>query len=74
MRLIRAEELAQMTGLSVRCVRKYLRQGVVPARKLGNEWFMTEDAVREYFGNKRPMVSGKSTRVREGDWNVSEHG
>ena len=53
--LITLQEAAKLSGLSYSHLRRLARQGDIWAKKLGNTWFTTEQAVREYLArNRRP--------------------
>ncbi len=48
--LYSVDDLHEQLGLSKMTVRAYLREGKIRARKLGVKWYVTEEALREYFG------------------------
>lgn len=43
------DDLHEQLGISKMTLRAYLREGRIRGRKLGVQWFVTEDAIREYF-------------------------
>lgn len=47
--LFSVDDLHEQLGLSKMTIRAYLRDGKIRARKLGVQWFVTEEALREYF-------------------------
>lgn len=47
--LYSVDDLHEKLGLSKMTIRAYLREGKIKARKLGVQWYVTEDALREYF-------------------------
>lgn len=47
--LFSVDELHEQLGLSKMTIRAYLREGKIRARKLGVQWYVTEEALREYF-------------------------
>ncbi len=47
--LYSVDDLHQQLGLSKMTIRAYLRGGKIRARKLGVQWYVTEEALREYF-------------------------
>jgi len=49
MKLYDVEDLADMLKLQDRTVRKLLREGTLPGRKLTRKWYVSEDALKEYF-------------------------
>jgi excisionase family DNA binding protein len=55
--LYSVDDLHQQLGLSKLTIRAYLRDGKIRARKLGVKWYVTESALREYFGEDRSTES-----------------
>ncbi len=47
--LFSVDDLHEQLGLSKMTIRAYLRDGKIRARKLGVKWYVTEEALREYF-------------------------
>ena len=47
--LYSVDDLHEKLGLSKMTIRAYLREGKIRARKLGVQWYVTEEALREYF-------------------------
>ncbi|MEL7833151.1 helix-turn-helix domain-containing protein [Fodinibius sp. Rm-B-1B1-1] len=47
--LYSVDDLHEQLGLSKMTIRAYLREGKIRARKLGVKWYVTEEALREYF-------------------------
>lgn len=47
--LYSVNDLHEQLGLSKMTIRAYLREGKIRARKLGVKWYITEEALREYF-------------------------
>lgn len=43
------DDLHERLGISKMTLRAYLREGRLRGRKLGVQWFVTEEAIREYF-------------------------
>ncbi|NGP87054.1 helix-turn-helix domain-containing protein [Fodinibius halophilus] len=58
--LYSVDDLHKQLGLSKMTIRAYLRDGKIRARKLGVQWYVTEEALREYFGESS---KSKSTTV-----------
>ena len=52
------DDLHDMLGISKMTLRAYLREGRIRGRKLGVSWFVTEEAMREYF--KEPHTPSKT--------------
>lgn len=75
--LFSIDDLHQSLGLSKMTLRAYLRDGKLKGRKLGVQWFVTEEALREYFDeveqevptpkrvNKTYLVQGVNDLVSE---------
>lgn len=63
--LYSVDDLHEQLGLSKMTIRAYLREGKIRARKLGVQWYVTEEALREYFAEPaKPAtkpVKGKPT-------------
>ncbi len=57
--LYSVDDLHEQLGLSKMTIRAYLREGKIRARKLGVKWYVTEEALREYFNE--PDKSGSAT-------------
>ncbi len=51
------DDLHEMLGISKMTLRAYLREGRIRGRKLGVSWFVTEDAMREYFEEPQEITS-----------------
>lgn len=47
--LYSVDDLHEQLGLSKMTIRAYLREGRIRGRKLGVKWYVTEEALREYF-------------------------
>ena len=47
--LYSVDDLHEKLGLSKMTLRTYLREGRIRGRKLGVSWYVTEEALREYF-------------------------
>lgn len=43
------DDLHELLGISKMTLRAYLREGRLKGRKLGVQWFVTEQSIREYF-------------------------
>lgn len=56
------DDLHEQLGISKMTLRAYLREGRIRGRKLGVQWFVTEEAIREYFNppeNEEPKKEKK---------------
>ena len=50
-KLYSLKELSKTLGITTFTLRSYIREGKLRARKMGTKWLITEDALKEYFGN-----------------------
>ncbi len=48
--LFTVEELAELLEVQERTIRSYLNTGKLKGRKLAGRWYVTEDSLKEYFG------------------------
>ncbi|MDR8391347.1 helix-turn-helix domain-containing protein [Aliifodinibius sp. S!AR15-10] len=60
--LYSVDDLHEKLGLSKMTIRAYLREGKIRARKLGVQWYVTEEALREYFDEP---AAGNATQKKE---------
>lgn len=60
--LYSVDDLHEQLGLSKMTIRSYLREGKIRARKLGVQWYVTEEALREYFGEPSKTGSKRSRK------------
>ena len=61
--LYSVDDLHELLGLSKMTLRAYLRDGKLKGRKLGVQWFVTEEAVRAYF--EVPETKKSDSKKRE---------
>lgn len=47
--LYSVDDLHELLGMSKMTIRAYLREGKLKGRKLGVNWYVTEEAIRNYF-------------------------
>lgn len=52
--LYTVEELSGLMGIQERTIREYLKSGKIRGRKLAKRWYVTEEALREYFEAEEP--------------------
>lgn len=66
--LYSVDDLHEQLGLSKMTIRSYLRDKKIRGRKLGVKWYVTEEALREYFGepadNSSPKALNKPQNYR----------
>ncbi len=55
--LYSVDDLHELLGISKLTLRSYLIEGRIRARKLGVSWYVTEDAIREYFDAPQPEIT-----------------
>ena len=59
------DDLHEMLGISKMTLRAYLREGRLKGRKLGVSWFVTENAIREYFEETEYQTSSKKNTKKK---------
>ncbi len=62
--LYSVDDLHQMLGVSKLTLRSYIRTGKIRGRKLGVSWYVTEDAIKEYFDQPVEVVEPIKKDVR----------
>lgn len=67
--LYSVDDLHEILGISKMTLRTYLREGRLRGRKLGVSWYVTEEAIREYFDEPQPE-SGSTQAKKE---NTNNH-
>jgi len=55
LKLYPVEELATLLNIQEATVRKILREGRIPGRKLAKRWYVSEDSLRAYFSQAEPI-------------------
>lgn len=63
--LYSVNDLHEKLGLSKMTIRAYLREGKIRARKLGVQWYVTEEALREYFGESSSPSRSRPSKKPE---------
>lgn len=68
--LYSVDDLHELLGISKMTIRAYLREGRLKGRKLGVQWYVTEDAIRDYFnedhsGSEESSSESKKDRKRK---------
>lgn len=58
------DDLHEMLGISKMTLRAYLREGRLKGRKLGVSWYVTENAIREYFEESETPISAKKSEKK----------
>ena len=49
MKLYDVEEVAEMLSVGEPTIRRYLRQGRLKGKKLAKRWYVSEEAIKDYF-------------------------
>lgn len=49
MKLYAVEEVAEILGVGLPTIRKYLREGRLKGTKPAKRWYVSEEALKEYF-------------------------
>ena len=60
MKILTTQQVAEALQLDVTTVRKYIREGIIPATKVGHQWRVNCDDLRALFDTK-----GKSKEEEE---------
>lgn len=55
--LYSVDDLHELLGISKMTLRTYLREGKLKGRKMGVQWFVTEEAIRDYFNQEQSPPS-----------------
>jgi len=50
-KLFTVEDIAQMTSLTTRTIRNYLKDGILKGRKIGGQWRFTEEDIKKFMDN-----------------------
>ena len=69
--LYSVDDLHEHLGLSKMTIRAYLREGKIRGRKLGVQWYVSEEALHEYFNQpseptKKKLTKGKLRYIVKG--------
>ncbi len=59
-KLISVTRATEISGLTPGYIRRLLRNGVIQGKKIGRDWFTTEEAIREYLKQERRPGRPKS--------------
>lgn len=60
--LYSVDDLHELLGLSKMTIRAYFREGKLRGKKLGVQWYITEEAIREYFDEPEEKPTPKRKR------------
>lgn len=64
--LYSVDDLHEQLGISKMTLRTYLREGRIRGRKLGVSWYVTEEAIREYFDEPQPESDSTQKKKKRG--------
>jgi excisionase family DNA binding protein len=59
------DDLHELLGISKMTLRAYLRDGRIKGRKLGVQWFVTEEAIRDYFEKDITQTDTSLTQTKQ---------
>ena len=62
--LYSVDDLHEMLGVSKLTLRSYIRNGKIRGRKLGVSWYVTEDAIKEYFDQPSEVKTPANKETR----------
>lgn len=62
--LYSVDDLHELLGMSKMTIRAYLREGKLKGKKLGVQWYVTEDAIRNYFDEPEDEPKPKQRSFR----------
>ena len=61
-KLFTVEDIAQMTSMTTRTIRNYLKEGTLAGRKIGGQWRFTEEDIKKFMdsGNVSNEIAEKN--------------
>jgi len=62
--LYSVDDLHELLGMSKMTIRAYLREGKLKGKKLGVQWYVTEEAIRDYFEEPNEIQKPAKRRLR----------
>lgn len=62
--LYSVDDLHEMLGMSKMSIRAYLREGKIKGKKLGVHWYVTEEAIRNYFEEPEKATPKRSKKIK----------
>jgi len=62
--LYSVDDLHELLGISKMTIRAYLREGKLKGKKLGVQWYVTEDAIRNYFEEPEDEPAPKKRKLK----------
>lgn len=61
--LYSVDDLHELLGISKMTIRAYLREGRLKGRKLGVQWYVSEEALKEYFDVGQESAQGTNVHI-----------
>jgi len=52
LKLFSVEDLSELLSVQEKTIQQYLKSGKIKGRKLALRWYVTEEALRDYFNQK----------------------
>lgn len=62
--LYSVDDLHEMLGMSKMSIRAYLRDGKIKGKKLGVHWYVTEEAIRNYFEEPEKEQPNRTKKIK----------
>jgi len=62
MKLYDVEELAGMLSVGTPTIRRYIREGKLKGKKMAKRWYVSEEALKEYFQPEASEVQPEGAR------------
>lgn len=63
-KLYTVADVAQVTGMTSRTIRNYLKDGTLTGQKIGVQWRFTEDEIKKLFSRQTPGQSSPTQVVK----------
>ena len=63
-KLYTVADVAQVTGMTSRTIRNYLKDGTLTGQKIGVQWRFTEDEIKKLFSRQAPGQSSPAQVVK----------
>lgn len=62
--LYSVDDLHEQLGISKMTIRAYLREGRLKGKKLGVQWYVTEEAIRDYFSEPEEKPAQSVRKIK----------
>lgn len=63
--LYSVSELAETLDVQEKTIRRYLRDGKLRGRKMARRWYVTEEALRDYFQQPEEIEREEAIKIKE---------